>query len=131
MKRNILIIFLSLLTSLFVNAKTDKQPSIGLYLGGCNGTEYIIEDPLKQPMSVTISDYSKNPYRLTEYRWGGGVYFTIKVKFPNTISYSKVSVKSTIGYGGEFAVYNNAALIQTFFPMASQKQFSIFVEPIP
>ena len=82
-------------------------------------------------MSVTISDYSKNPYRLTEYRWGGGVYFTIKVKFPNTISYSKVSVKSTIGYGGEFAVYNNAALIQTFFPMASQKQFSIFVEPIP
>lgn len=32
--------------------------------------------------------------------------------------------------GGEFAVYNNAALIQTFFPMTSQKQFSIFVEPI-
>ena len=81
MKRNILILFLSLLTFLFVNAKTDKQPSIGLYLGGCNGTEYIIEDPLKQPMSVTISDYSKNPYQLTEYRWGGGVYFTIKVKF--------------------------------------------------
>lgn len=129
MKRFVLI-FLSFLIFMFVNAKADAQPSIGLFLGGCSGTEYIIEDPLSQPLSVTITDYSKNPYRLTEYRWGGGVYFTIKVKFPNTISYSKVSVKSTIGYGGEFTVYKNEALIQTFFPMVGQKQFSIFVEPI-
>lgn len=130
MKRSVLIVFLSLLAFMYVNAKTDGQPSIGLYLGGCVGTEYIIEDPLSQPMTVAITDYNKNPYRLTEYRWGGGVYFTIKVKFPNTVSYSKVSVKSTIGYGGEFTVNNQAVLIQTFFPMASQKQFSIFVEPI-
>lgn len=129
MKRSLLFLFLSIFTFV-VNAKTDSQPSIGLFLGGDAGTEYVIEDPLNQSMKVTITDYSKNPYRLTEYRWGGGVYFTIKVKFPNTVSYSKVSVKSTIGYGGEFTVNNQAALIQTFFPMASQKQFSIFVEPI-
>lgn len=128
MKRSILFIILSIF-SFVVNAKTDGQPSIGLYLGGGSGTEYVIEDPLNQPMTVTITDYNRSPYRLTEYRWGGGVYFTIKVKFPNNVSYSKVSVQSTIGYGGEFSVYNQAALIQTFFPMANQKQFSIFIEP--
>lgn len=112
-----------------MRANTTASASIGLYLGGENGTEYVIENPLEKSKTIAITDYNASPYRITDYVWNGGVYFRVLVTFPNTVAYSKVTVKSTIGYDCEFEVSNHTALIQCFLPQTSKKSFSIFISP--
>lgn len=128
----ILKTFVCLLLSFFsflnVEAKTEGMPSIGLYLGGENGTEYVIEVPYGQK-TIVVGETPCTPLRFTDYKWNGGVFLSIKVKFAGVYNYSKVTVKSTLGYNQEYSVVDNAVWIREFFPSSSPKAFSVFIEP--